>query len=178
MDCLKRGQRFNTKFRHCWFNSRHMRTRSLSVLSTTARSCLRILIRTYCLGSSIILVALPNCSSNLIMRHHICLTWCLRFKSQLMVFFCNCVRKLHDIILSCSTNMSNCIFHYFNTTLSIVCYNITSDIRITMWAVHNNTIKSTLFNFISPDEWHRPCFVIVTNYLHAIFVRFWYLVVK
>jgi len=74
--------------------------------------------------------------------------------------------------------MSNCILHNFNTTLTIVCDNVSSYIRFTVLTVNNNTIKCTLFNSISPDKWHWSRFVIITNYLNSIFMRLLDLVIK
>lgn len=66
--------------------------------------------------------------------------------------------------------MSDGIFHYFDSRLSIVSDNIASNVWLTVRAINNDAIESALLNFIPPNERHRSCSVVVTHNLNAILV--------
>ena len=87
------------------------------------------------------------------------------------------VWKFKNVFFWISTNMSSCVFHDFDTTFSIISYNIASNIRLTMKSINYNSIIRTLFDSISPNEWHWSSFVIITNTLNSILMWFWNLVV-
>ena len=74
--------------------------------------------------------------------------------------------------------MSNSILHQLNSCSPIVCYNIASDIWLTMLTIHNNTIVGTLLNSIAPHQRHGPGFVVVAHYLHSILMTFSDCIVK
>ena len=74
--------------------------------------------------------------------------------------------------------MSDSVFHNFDSTLSVIGNDVSSDIRLAMLPKDYDSIISTLFNLISPDKRHRPRSIVVTNYLDAVFVGLLNLVVE
>ena len=98
------------------------------------------------------------------------LTWwnTLSLHSEQIILLLDCLRKLHDVVLGLTSNMGNGILHDFDATLPIVGNNIAPNIWLAMRSKNNNTIESTLLYFVSPNQRHRPCFVIITDNLNAI----------
>ena len=74
--------------------------------------------------------------------------------------------------------MSNSILHQLNSTLSVVGYDIASDVGFTMLSENDDAIVGALLYLISPDEGHRPRLVVVSNHLDTILVRLRYLIIK
>ena len=73
--------------------------------------------------------------------------------------------------------MSSCILHDLDSTLSVIGNDITSDIRLTVHSIDYDSIISTLLNSISPNKRHWSGFIIVSDALNSIFMRFGNLIV-
>jgi hypothetical protein len=70
------------------------------------------------------------------------------------------------------------VLHNLDAALSIVGNDVAPNVGLTVGSINYNSIKGALLNLISPDEWHTPGPVVVTNHLDAILVRLRDLVVK
>ena len=88
------------------------------------------------------------------------------------------IRKIIDILQRVTANMGNGVLHDLDSRLSVISDNITSNIWLAMRTIHNDTIKSALFDLVSPNEWHRSSPVIITDNLDSILMRFGYLIVE
>lgn len=59
-----------------------------------------------------------------------------------------------NVILGGATDVSDCILHQFDATLTVIGNYVASDVRLTVLAVHYDAVKGTLLNPVSPDQGH------------------------
>ena len=160
---------FQCLFRCCsQYHDHILGTRCMVLSGSLRKVCatyrlLRILI-------GLIHRACPYSAAHLHWRKWLTRSNLLLFKPQELILFCHCLWKCHNILLGLPSDMCNGILHDLDSTLPIVGNDIASNIWLTMRSKDNDTIKSTLFNLVPPNQRHRSSFVIVSDNLYTVFM--------
>ena len=176
MNRLEGRQRLDAQLlwgrRPCWHDA--ARTWS-EIRSSCERQSLRLLLT---LRSQVVHVASPNRAPNLLWGQDLAGSGLLLLKPLKLVLLSNSLRKSHDVFFARATDVSDCILHYLDATLSIVGNDVPSDVGLAVLPEHDDAIEGTLLDLVPPNQRHRPGLVVVANNLHAVLVRLGYLIVE